>query len=186
MDCTTNLVMSVQQHSPQCSCYCGCIHPMKTILVRGTWIPSLMRLKQFCIHRFVACKIPGQQQADLPVSRNSQLQEQNLMELAWLGPSTVRNPSVGNPSAQGAEWTWRTHSPSASRLSPSWMQQLAPRFITGHQALWHLHYLSSTSLVSAWSRQHCGPCCPGLPALLSQIPSWFSEILAPLVDPSLL
>lgn len=111
MDCTTNLVMSIQQHSPQCSCYCGCIHPMKKILVRGTWIPSLMRLKQFCIHRFVACKIPGQQQADLPVSRNSQVQEQNLMELAWLGPSTVRNPSVEDPSVQGAEWTWRTHSP---------------------------------------------------------------------------
>lgn len=28
---------------------------------------------------------------------------------------------------------------SASHLSPSWMQQLASQFITGHQALWHLH-----------------------------------------------
>lgn len=58
-------------------------------------------------------------QTDLPVSRNGHVHRQSLMELTWLGPSTVRNPSAENLRVQ------RSRDPHQKKTAPECISSIA-------------------------------------------------------------
>lgn len=58
-------------------------------------------------------------QTDLPVSRNGHVHRQSLMELTWLGPSTVRNPSAENLQVQ------RSRDPHQKKTAPECISSIA-------------------------------------------------------------
>lgn len=115
-----NLITSVQKHNPRYRHYCDCSTPNeekdsnewhpefpvqwneRSIIYTGLWYTKFLANSKH-----------------LPVSRNSQVHRQNLMELTQLGPSTARNASAENLTIQ------RSGDPRQKNTAPECISSVA-------------------------------------------------------------